>query len=319
MDEAQVVECVALVAHDQPTEIAQPGDEALHLPAAAKAAQRTTLLRLGACAAPSVGRDHLHAQLPQGGIEWVGIVGAVADQAARQVGYETGVEGGRDEGALMRRSRGGTCGERKTKAVCHCQELRTFAPLGRSHTAPPFLATRNVPRVKHSERSSLPRSLRSRASASSTRSSVPSRTQRWKRRWQVWYGGYRSGRSAHCAPVRRIQRIPFNTSRLLRHGRPRPSARRGSASSWGSSAVHCSSVRSMTAASSCRRTAYHPFMRPVVASALAAKQRPVPPDTTSTAPSVTLSAVSSSIAYAGTGIPVAHRSRVARDCSGNHS
>jgi hypothetical protein len=28
--------------------------------------------------------------------------------------------------------------------------------------------------------------------------------------------GYRSGRSAHCAPVRKILTIPFNTSRPLR-------------------------------------------------------------------------------------------------------
>ena len=60
---------------------------------------------------------------------------------------------------LVRRSRGGTSGERKTKTVCHCHELRTFAPLGRSHTSAPFFATMNVPSMKHSERSSLPRSF----------------------------------------------------------------------------------------------------------------------------------------------------------------
>ena len=78
--------------------------------------------------------------------------------------------------------------------------------------------------MQHSDKSSLPRSLRSWARASTTRSKVPSRTQRWKRRWQVWYGGYRSDKSAHCAPVRSIQRMPLSTSRLLRQGRPRPSA-----------------------------------------------------------------------------------------------
>lgn len=86
----------------------------------------------------------------------------------------------------------------------------------------------NVPSMKHSDKSSLPRVFKSRASASSTRSSVPSRAQRWKRRWQVghvWYGGYRSDRSAHCAPVRRIHRMPSSTARLLRQGRSRPSAR----------------------------------------------------------------------------------------------
>jgi hypothetical protein len=35
------------------------------------------------------------------------------------------------------------------------------------------------------------------------------------------------GRSFHWALVRKIQRIPFNTVRGSRQGRPRPSARRG--------------------------------------------------------------------------------------------
>jgi hypothetical protein len=149
----------------------------------------------------------------------------------------------------VRRSRGGADGERKTKAVCHCHELRTFAPLGRSHTPAPFFATMNVPSIKHSVRSRPPRSLRSDAKASRMRSSVRSRTQRWKRRWQVWYGGYRPGRSCHCAPVRRIHKMPFRTSRLLRHGRPRPSARRGRWPINGSRTAHCSSVRSIATSS----------------------------------------------------------------------
>jgi hypothetical protein len=153
----------------------------------------------------------------------------------------------------VRRSRGGTRGERKTKTVCHGHELRTFAPLSFPHASAPFLATTKVPSIKHSDRSSLPRPLRSRANASRIRSYVPSWTQRWNRRWHVWYGGYRSGRSAHWAPLRKTHKIPLSTSRLLRHGRPRPSARLGSSPMSGSSTLHCSSVTSIAAASSSRR------------------------------------------------------------------
>jgi hypothetical protein len=46
------------------------------------------------------------------------------------------------------------------------------------------------------------------------------------RRWQVWYGGYVSGTSRHCAPVPRTQSTPFSTARVSCHGRPRLSARR---------------------------------------------------------------------------------------------
>src|SRR5215510_16446513 len=96
----------------------------------------------------------------------------------------------------MRRSRRCVNGERKTSAVCNCHELRTFAPLGLSHSEPPFLATTNIPSMKHSVRSSSPRTRRSSASASNTLRKTPSRTHCWNRRWQVWYGGNRPGKSS---------------------------------------------------------------------------------------------------------------------------
>ncbi len=161
-----------------------------------------------------MGSDHLNAQLQERRVQGVSILGTIADHSVGEVMDEAGVKRGRDKGNLMRRSRGGTRGERKTSAVCHCHELRTFAPLGLSHASAPFFATTKVPSMKHSERSSLPRSFRSRASASKIRSYVPSRTQRWNRRWQVWYGGYWSRRSAHWAPVRKM--LPNRRGRPLR-------------------------------------------------------------------------------------------------------
>ena len=47
MDKAQIIERMALVADDQPSEVAQPGKEALNLPAAAIASERTTGQRRG--------------------------------------------------------------------------------------------------------------------------------------------------------------------------------------------------------------------------------------------------------------------------------
>jgi hypothetical protein len=44
--------------------------------------------------------------------------------------------------------------------------------------------------------------------------------------------------------VRKIQRIPFNTARASRQGRPRPSGRRLGMSK-GLSTCHCTSVKSM--------------------------------------------------------------------------
>jgi hypothetical protein len=65
----------------------------------------------------------------------------------------------------------------------------------------------------------------------------------WNLRWQVWYGGYFSGNSRHCAPVPRTQNTPFSTARVSCHGRPRLSSRRCGRST-GSTTTHCSSVSS---------------------------------------------------------------------------
>jgi hypothetical protein len=133
-------------------------------------------------------------------------------------------------------------GERKTRAVCHCHELRALAPLGLSHVEAPFLAATNVPSIKHSLRSSSPRVRRSSAKTSSTSLSAPDLTHCWNLRWQVWYGGNLSGKSFHRAPLLSIQKIPSITSRVSRQGRPLPSSRRGSSGSRGSMIDHCSSV-----------------------------------------------------------------------------
>jgi hypothetical protein len=151
-----------------------------------------------------------------------------------------------DKPDFMRRSILRVDGERKTRAVCHCHELRTLAPLGLSHFAAPFFAVMNVPSIKHSDKSNSPRVRRSSAKVSSTRLSVPSLTQCWNRRWQVWYGGNRAGKSHQRAPERNIQRTLFITSRSSRRGLPRP-LMAGGWSKSGSIKDHCSSV-----SSSCR-------------------------------------------------------------------
>ena len=70
-----------------------------------------------------------------------------------------------------------------------------------------------------------PRACNSVASRRRIFSSLPSRTHCWNRRWQVWYGGYLLGSSRHCAPVPSTHNTPFNTARVSRQGRPRPSLR----------------------------------------------------------------------------------------------
>jgi hypothetical protein len=99
--------------------------------------------------------------------------------------------------------------------------------------------------MKHSFKSRPPRSFKSFATAFRIDSIVPLRTHDWNRRWQVWYGGYRSGRSCQGAPVRRIHKIPLSTSLDSLQGLPFPSALCGNFGNNGFIISHCSSVRSM--------------------------------------------------------------------------
>src|SRR6478672_8945679 len=105
------------------------------------------------------------------------------------------------KGDFMWRSTFNVYGEWKRRAVSNDHNLCILAPLGLSKAEAPFFATTKVPSMKHSDKSMSPRSSKSLARVCSTWSSTPERTHSWKRRWHVWYGGYLSGKSAHCAPV----------------------------------------------------------------------------------------------------------------------
>lgn len=248
MDETEEVVGVALVAHDQATIVAQPGEESLYLPSALVPPQGSAVLSL--LPASAMWGYHLDALLSQLTVEPVRVVSLVSNQMLRKLLYELTGQRVSNKGDFVRASTRCASGERKTRTVCHCHDFRTFAPLGLANTRPPFFATTKVPSMKHSLTSSPPLSLRSLAKASSTPRMVPSRTQAWKRRWQVWYGGYLSGRSCQGAPVRRIHNTPLSTSRLSLQGLPRPSALLGSSPISGFTTAHCSSVKSIATPSS---------------------------------------------------------------------
>lgn len=231
-------------AHRDPTKVLKPREQSLDLPSSFVAAKFPAVLRRCFLPVRLVRRDHLNALFGQRFIQRVGVVSLVADQSFGSLSGKNLSESFSDKGDFMRRSRRRVDGERKTRAVCHRHELRAFAPLGLSHSESPFLATMNVASMKHSDKSSSPRVRRSSAKASSTLRSVPSRTHCWNLRWQVWYGGKRFGKSCQRAPLLSIQSTPFITSRVSRHGLPRPSSRRGSSGISGSISVHCSSVSS---------------------------------------------------------------------------
>jgi hypothetical protein len=244
MNEAKKVLYLIVVAHNQSSVVLQPGKQPLYFPTSLIAPQSSPILCGGFSSIASVWSYHLDSLLCQLFIQWVTIIRLISYQMLRPLIGKTLSKTLSDKGDFMRASRGRVHGDRKTRAVCHRHELRTFAPLGLSHCESPFFATTNVPSMKHSPKSSSPLVRRSSARASSTSFRTPSRTHCWNLRWQVWYGGNRSGKSFQRAPLRSIQRIPFRTSRLSLHGLPRPSWRRARDGIRGSMIAHCSSVNS---------------------------------------------------------------------------
>jgi hypothetical protein len=244
MNKAEKIIQMIFVSHDNSSVILYPGKEPFNLPSAFVTTEFSAILRFRLFSITLMRRDQLDPALRQFFIERVGIISFIADQLFGHLLDQPMFDCCANKSDFMRRSIRRVNGERKTRAICHCHELRTLAPLGLSNPEAPFLAETNVPSIKHSERSNLPRLCKSSAKASRMRRKVPSLTQSWNLRWQVWYGGNRSGKSAHGAPVRNIHKMPLITSRLSRQGLPLPSVRRGISPSNGPIIFHCSSLNS---------------------------------------------------------------------------
>src|SRR6266404_1490355 len=247
-EEAEVVFRLVLIANDQPAKVVEPGKETFYFPPARKASECTPILLLPIRAPVLlVWSDHFGTKLLEHlGVKRVAVVGFVTNQSRRRIGNETPFNRSGHQLHFSRASTFCAYGDRKTMAVCNGHDLGALAAFGLSDAEPPFFAGTNVPSMKHSRRSNPPRSLRSWATAKSTCSSIPERTQFWNRRCEVWYEPYRGGKSFQGAPVRNIHRMPLNTVRRSVQGRPRRSARTRSGGKMVSTIFHCSSVRSIS-------------------------------------------------------------------------
>ena len=223
--------------------ILEPGEEPFNLPSPAIASERPPILCFGSLPVGFVRRDHLNPYHGHFLVQWVAVIGLVTYHFFGKLNQKTTFDGLVNQPHFMRRSAVHVEGVRKTRTVCNCHDLRAFTPLSFPNPQTPFFAGTKVPSIKASRRSIPPRSRRSSASASKISSNTPSLDHFWCQRWQVDLGGYRSGRSCHWAPVRRIQRIPLSTSRGSRRDRPRGSVRVDGIR--GSIRVHCSSVKSI--------------------------------------------------------------------------
>ena len=84
LDESEEILDVVFPSSDEAAVVLHPGEEALYLPAAAVAAQRPSILRL-LLAIGSIGRDHLDAVFLHLLVQYIRIVGLVANQSLREL------------------------------------------------------------------------------------------------------------------------------------------------------------------------------------------------------------------------------------------
>jgi len=228
-----------------PSEVLEPSKEAPDLPASSIAPKRSSILGFCPFAATPMRCDHLNSQSTHFRVQRIAVVGFVPNDPFRKLNGEATLDSLLDQGHFMRRSTVHVDGDRKTRAVCNGHDFGPLAPFRFPNSGPPFLAGEKDPSIKASRMSSPPRTRRSSARARRISSNTPSFDHFWRQRWQVWYGGYRSGRSFQGAPVRSIHRMPSSTSRGCRRGRPRGSDRLDTAGIKGSNTAHCSLVKSI--------------------------------------------------------------------------
>ena len=237
---------MVFVSHNNSSKILQPGKQPFDFPSTPITPKLSAILSRRLFASSTVRRDHLYATLMQKLlIKTVAVIGFIANKPIRRIPSKTTVDRCLNKPYFMGRSAFHVSGDRKTRSVCDGQDLGAFAALCLANSKTPFFAGAKQPSMNASRISIWPRSYRSSTSSWAMRWKIPSRTHCWNQRWQVWYGGYRWGRSFQGAPVRRIHRIPFITSRGSRGLRPRGSFIGVKDAIMGSIRFHCSFVSSI--------------------------------------------------------------------------
>lgn len=249
MNEGAVHQRVTLVPNDESSEAVEPREESLDDPAPLVAAHAAAVVgpRLRR-AVGAVRCEQLNADTRKRRAEFVGVVPFVSDDASGPaLRIVTGESCYFFDRRLRERRfafvrRGQLNSDRKTLADDQNSKLRSLSPLGEADCVAPFFAATKVASRNVSSQSRRPFSSRAPSTARQMSFQTSCSSHIRSRRQHVAYPGNSLGSAFHCAPVFRIQRMPSRHSRSLRHGRPRPSLRRGSFGRCGSIRAHCSSV-----------------------------------------------------------------------------
>jgi len=237
---------MVFISNNNSPKILQPGKQAFDFPSTPITPKLSAILGRRLFTSASMWRDHLNTAIMQKLlIKTVTIVSFIANKLVRRIAAKTTIDSCLNKLYFMGRSAFHMSGDRKATSVCDCQDLGAFAALCLADSKTPFFAGAKQPSMKASRISIWPRSYRSSTSSWAMRWNIPPRTHCWNQRWHVWYGGYLWGRSFQGAPVRKIHRIPFITSRGSRGLRPLGSLIGVKDTIMGSIRFHCSFVSSI--------------------------------------------------------------------------
>jgi len=228
MKEGIIYSNIAIPSNDQSAIISEPGEGSFNLPAAFITSQLAAIMVLLLLIVAPVRANQFNASTSQTLSKWVAIVTFVSNQPLRSFSWTTSafswhadvVQRLFEEFDFARGRRVQVVSKRNTLAVDHHHPLRAFAPLGLTNTFTPFFAGAKLPSTNASDQSNWPFSSSSERKARQACNQMSCSSQSLSLRQQVEGLGYRFGKSAQGAPVRRIQRIPSKTLRLSAQGLP---------------------------------------------------------------------------------------------------
>jgi hypothetical protein len=228
MKESQVNQGQAFIANYQSSEVAQPGEGALDLPATLIAGLNLSKLLTAAFPIPSIRNQQANASLAQLVPQLVRIIRLISNEAFGS-GFRAapalpwhldGLQGRFGQSYFRRGRRGNGTSQRNTLAVDHHQPLRALPPLGEADAVAPFFAGAKLASIKASSQSRRPSASSRERKVRQIFNQSSCSSQAFSRRQQVDGLGYLLGKSCQGAPVRRIHRIPSKTARLSALGRP---------------------------------------------------------------------------------------------------
>src|SRR5580658_2608123 len=240
----------AVVAHDQASEVSEPGVGSFDNPSPPVAPQGSAILGCRPNSIPLVRTDQFDPALLQALPQRIAVVSFVGNHAHRFLPRSAGMvtpsypdrrECRFRELDFRRGCRVKVVSQRNTAAVDHHHPLRPLASLGFSDSCAPFFAGAKLPSRNDSLHFNCWRSFNSLRNARQMFNQTPRSSQSRSRRQQVEGCGNFSGRSCQRAPLRRIHRIPSSTRRFSIHGRP-PLRCLGGLGSNGAIFFHCASV-----------------------------------------------------------------------------